>query len=99
MLKKYLIFLSLCLFLFSCSKQEEITNAPVSKEESFKIFQEAIDAMNSNDLNYAAQKFQEAELILPNITYASRASLLASYCYYTISFHEASQDNLDRFIA
>ncbi len=99
MMKKYFISFLVFLFLLSCSKQEEISTAPVSKEDSFVIFQEAIDAMNSNDLNYAAKKFQEAELILPNIEYASRASLLASYCYYSISFYEASQDNLDRFIA
>ncbi len=94
-----LIYLFLIIFLFtSCSKKELELNTPSSKEKSFEIYKEAVEAMNKGDYFYASKKFSEAELIMPKIKFSAKASLMSSYCLYLINFYEEANANLENFI-
>jgi outer membrane protein assembly factor BamD len=95
-----LIFSFLIIFLIiSCSKKESIElNVPPVKEESFKIYQEAVDAMDRGDYFYASKKFAEAEIILPKIEDSAKASLMSSYCLYLINFYSDATENLERYL-
>jgi len=87
------------LLIASCSKKNEIgINIPPAKEESFKIYKEAVSAMNRGDYFYASKKFSEAEAILPQIDFSAKASLMSSYCLYLINFFPETTANLKRFI-
>jgi len=94
-----LIYSFLITFLFiSCSKKEVELNIPADKEESFVIYKEAVEAMNSGDYFFASKKFTEAEGILPQIEFSAKASLMSSYCLYLINFYPEATANLERFI-
>jgi len=94
------IYLFLIIFLIiSCSKKEVELNIPPDTEESFKIFEEAVEAMNKGDFFYASKKFSEAEAILPKIEFSAKASLMSSYCLYLINFYPESLANLERFVS
>jgi len=94
-----LIYFSLIIFLFfSCAKKQQELNIPPDREESFKIYKEAVDSMYKGDLFYASKKFSEAEAILPRIELAAKASLMSSYCLYTIKFYQGAINGLERFI-
>ena len=54
--------------------------------------------MNGNQLFLASKKFSEAEMIMPKIEFSAKASLMSSYCLYTINFYDEAITNLERFI-
>ena len=94
-----LIYLFIIFFLVvSCSKKEPELNIPVSKEKSFEIYKEAVEAMQNGDFFYASKKFSAAEEILPKITFSAKASLMSAYCLYLINFYPEATANLERFI-
>ena len=94
-----LIYSFLIIFLFiSCSKKQLKTNVPPSKERSFEIYKEAVEAMIKGDYLFASKNFSEAETILPRIDYSAKASLMSSYCLYLINFYPEATANLDRFL-
>ena len=94
-----LIYLILLIFLAtSCSKKEVEINTPPDKEKSFEIYKEAMVAMENNQYFFASKKFSEAELILPQIDFSAKASLMSSYCLYMINFYPEARENLQRFI-
>ena len=91
-----------CLIIFllvSCSKKKELElNIPPDKEKSFAVYKEGVEAINKGDWFYASKKFSEAELILPNIEFSAKASLMSSYCLYQINFYPEATSNLERFV-
>ena len=94
-----LIYFILIIFLFtSCSKEELELNIPADSEESFKIYNEALEAMNSGEYFFASKKFSEAEAILPKIEFSAKASLMSSYCLYIINFYPEAIASLERFV-
>lgn len=95
-----LIYSFLIIFLItSCAKKKEVElNVPPSKEKSFEIYNEAVEAMNRGDYLYASKKFSESEIILLEREDASKASLMSSYCLYIINFYPEATASLERFI-
>ena len=93
----FLLFL-LFLIVVNCSKKEELSVKPPEESKSFEIYQEALDAMNSGNVFYAAKKFSEAEKILPEIEQSAKAALMAGFCLYTINFYEEAIIALDDFL-
>ena len=96
-----LIYIILILILTSScikSKKKDDVVIPSGKERAFEIYKEAVDLMNSNQLFLASKKFSEAEMIMPKIELSAKASLMSSYCLYTINFYEEAIANLERFI-
>ena len=95
--KLFLIFF-LIIFIANCSKKEEISVRPPDEKESYKIYNEALEAMNNKEFFFAAQKFSESEKILPVIEHSAKALLMSGYCYYTINFHEEAISSLENFL-
>ena len=95
--KLFLIFV-LILFITNCSKKEELSTKPPDEKESYKIYREALEAMNKGEYFFAANKFSEAEKILPIIEHSAKALLMSSYCYYTINFHDEAISSLENFL-
>ena len=95
--KLFLIFFIL-LFITECSKQKEISVKPPDEKESYKIYNEGLDAMNKREFFFAAQKFSEAEKILPLVEHSAKALLMSSYCYYAINFYEEAISSLENFL-
>ena len=99
MYQKLIYSFLIILLIVSCSKKDPEINIPASKEKSFEIYKEALDAMNKGDYFYASEKFSEAELILPKIEFSAKASLMSSYALYLINFYSEANAGLERFIA
>ncbi len=94
------IFFILFIFLFisECSKKEEISVKPPTNENSYKIYNEALGAMNEREFFFAAQKFSEAEKVLPVVEHSAKALLMSSFCYYSINFHDEAISSLEYFL-
>ncbi len=83
----------------SSNDDDESRKIPPPKEKSFEIYQEAVTAMNDGQLLNAAEKFSEAEEILPQVAMSAKASLMSSFCYYNLNFFDEAEENLKRFIS
>ena len=95
------IFLIFFLFLFTaeCSKKkEDLSIKPPDEKESYRIYKEGLDALNNGEFFFAAQKFSEAEKILPIIEHSAKSLLMSSYCYYVINFHEEAIASLENYL-
>ena len=97
MYRKIFFIFFIFLFITECSKKEEISVKPPDDKESYKIYGEALEAMNQREFFFAAKKFSEAEKILPVVEHSAKALLMSSFCYYTINFHEEAISSLEYF--
>ena len=98
MYRKITFIFLIFLFITECSKKKEISVKPPSNKESYKIYSDALDAMNEGEFFFAAQKFSEAEKVLPVVEHSAKALLMSSFCYYTINFHEEAISSLEYFL-
>ena len=98
MYRKLFLVLSIILFITECSKKKEISVKPPDEKESYKIYKEGLDAMEQGEFFFAAQKFSEAEKILPIVEHSAKALLMSSFCFYTINFHDDAISSLENFL-
>ena len=98
MYQKLLLILFLFLFITSCAKKDEVSVKPPDEKESYNIYKEGLEAMNKGEFFFAAQKFSEAEKILPVVEHSAKASLMSSFCLYSINFHEEAISSLESFL-
>tara|TARA_E500000178_G_scaffold345175_1_gene394631 strand:- start:320 stop:1162 length:843 start_codon:yes stop_codon:yes gene_type:complete len=98
MYQKLFIVLFIILFITECSKKKEISVKPPDEKESYKIYKEGLDAMEQGEFFFAAQKFSEAEKILPIVEHSAKALLMSSFCFYTINFHDDAISSLENFL-
>ena len=100
MFKKLFILLISVNILFSCSKKasEEVITQPTEEEIVVNIYSEAIEALKKGDSYFAAKKFREVESLLPQSTWAAKASLMSAYADYSRNAYSKSVLGLDRFI-
>ena len=82
MFKKLLIFFSLISLLFACSKNDQNVQIqktePTEEEIAINIYNEAVEALDSGNAYYAAQKFKEVESIMTVILFFSNT--MSSAC-------------------
>lgn len=98
MYQKFIYFFLIIFLLFSCTKKEPVNVEPSDKEKAVSIYQEGVYNLDEGYYFLAAKKFLEAELILEQVEFSSKASLMASYCYYAINFYDEAIENLEKFI-
>ena len=100
MFKNLLIVLLSIFLLFSCSKEnnKKVVSKPTEQEMAANIYAEGIDALKKGDSFYAAKKFKEVESLVPQSTWASKASLMASYAEYNKNTYANAIFNLERHI-
>ena len=61
-------------------------------------YKEAVEYLNKGDTFYAAKKFLESEMLLPQSEWAPKSALMAAYAYYLQDFYSEAIFNLERFI-
>jgi len=88
MFRKLIYLLLILIVNFGCSKEDPTISKPAKHEKSFEIYKEAVASLEAGDYFYASKKFAEAETILPKIEFAAKASIMSSYCLYSISFYD-----------
>ena len=100
MLKNLLIFLFSFFLLFSCSKQknQKVITEPTDEEKGQIIYDEAVQALKEGNAFYAGKKFKEAESLLTQYIWASKASLMESYAHYSRSAYSTAIFSLERHI-
>ena len=83
------IQLILILLLISCSKNEKLSLLKEKNIETQMIeaFKEGYEELENGDVLFAAKKFNEAELLYPQSSWAPKAALLAAYAYYSQDYY------------
>ena len=99
-LKILLIFFFVSLFLTNCAKKEKTSLIVEEDVESqmIRAFKEGYDEFEAGDNLYAAKKFNEAELLFPQSSWAPKAALMAAYVYYAQDYYFDAEAELNRFI-
>ena len=100
-IKNIFLILSVSILLFSCSKKEIKEN--VILEESLEMqvleaYEEGMKALNSNDVLFAAKKFNEAEILFPQSEWAPKSALMAAYSYYKQDYYGDAIAEMERFL-
>ena len=96
-----LLIISLMIFVISCSKEKEKISIIKEKEINLQMidaYKEGIKAFEEGDVLFAAQKFNEAELLFPQSEWAPRSILMAAYAYYSQDYYYDALSELERFI-
>ncbi len=99
-LKILLIFFFVSFFLTNCAKKEK-TSLIVEEDielQMIRAFKEGYDEFKKGDALYAAKKFNEAELLFPQSSWAPKAALMAAYVYYAQDYYFDAESELKRFI-
>ena len=96
------IFLLLtCLIIISCSSNTKKVSTVKEKNLDLQV-QEAylagMKALDDGDVLFAAQKFNEVEILYPQSTFAPKSLLMAAYSYYSDDYYEDCIEELERFL-
>ena len=85
--------------LTNCTKKR---NSLIVEEDvesqMIRAFKEGYDEFKAGDALYAAKKFNEAELLFPQSSWAPKAALMAAYVYYAQDYYFDAESELKRFI-
>ena len=99
-LKILIIFFLVSFFLTNCAKKEK-TSLVVEEDvelQMIRAFREGYEEFQAGDSLFAAKKFNEAELLFPQSSWAPKAALMAAYVYYADDYYFDAQFELERFI-
>ena len=101
MFRNIILSILIVILLISCS-QKEVKKTEI-KEKSLELqvleaYKEGMKALDSNDVLFAAKKFNEAEILFPQSEWAPKSSLMAAYSYYKQDYYDDSVSELKRFI-
>ena len=96
----FLIFFLALFFLTNCTKEEKISIIVEEDAESqmIRAFKDGYDEFEAGDALFAAKKFNEAELLFPQSSWAPKAALMAAYVYYAQDYYFDAEAELQRFI-
>ena len=97
----FLYILLALLFLTSCSK-ENIKKSVIQEKnlesQVSEAYKKGFEALEIGDVIFAARKFNEAETLFPQSSWAPRSALMAAYSYYSQDYYENAIAELERFI-
>ena len=96
------LFLIIIVIFNACSKNE--FKKSIVKEKSLDLqvqeaYREGMEALEGNDVIYAAKKFNEAETLFPQSEWAPKSALMAAYSYYVQDYYSDAIAELIRFIS
>ena len=100
LLKKVLL-LMLFFILSSCGGDKEKVTLVKEKDIELQMvdaFKEGFEALEDGDVFFAAKKFNEAELLYPQSSWAPKSSLMAAYAWYSQNYYYDAVYELKRFI-
>jgi outer membrane protein assembly factor BamD len=98
-MQKFIIIL-LILFVSGCSKEK---NPLIIKEKDLELqmidsYRDGMENLEKGDGLTAAKKFNEAELLYPQSSWAPKSALMAAYSYYSSNYYRDSINELEMFI-
>ncbi len=101
-LKKIFSLSIILIFFFSCSNEKKKV-VPILDNEDQEVqmveaYRQGIEAIKKGDVIFAAKKFNEAELLYPQSVWASKASLMTSFAYYSQNYYDDAIYNLKRHL-
>ena len=101
-LKKTFSLFFILIFLFSCSnekkKVDSILDNTDQETQMVAAYREGLEAVKKGDVIFAAKKFNEAEILYPQSIWASKASLMTSFAYYSQNYYADAIYNLERHL-
>ena len=95
------ILLTSILFFNSCGKEnvkENLINEKSLELQVLEAYSEGMKSLNEGDVIFAAQKFNEAEILFPQSVWAPKSALMAAYAYYTQDYYFETILELERFL-
>ena len=100
-INKLIFSLALIFLITACSKK--IENESLIKEKSLElqvleVYKEGKESLERGDVLFAAKKFNEAEILFPQSTWAPKSALMAAYSYYIQDYYGDATAELERFI-
>ena len=102
-MNRFLNFLIILFFLYSCSGKDNEKVSVISDGEletlMIEAYKEGMRELEKGDVIYASRKFNEAELLYPQSTWASKSILMAAYAFYSQNYYDRSILELERFIS
>ena len=99
--KRSIILFIFILFFNSCGKEnvkENLIKEKSLESQVFEAYSEGMKSLNEGDVIFAAQKFNEAEILFPQSEWAPKSSLMAAYSYYTQDYYLETTLELERFL-
>jgi len=102
-MSRFLNFLIILFFLYSCSGKDNVKVSVISDGEletqMIEAYKEGMRELEKGDVIYASRKFNEAELLYPQSEWASKSILMAAYAFYSQNYYDRSVLELERFIS
>jgi outer membrane protein assembly factor BamD len=99
---KFLLFIVLSLFIFSCSKKEQINQSTIKEKnlqsQVLETFIEGKEALDGGDVLFAAKKFTEVQVMFPQSICAPHSNLMAAYAYYSQDYYFDATQELEIFL-
>jgi outer membrane protein assembly factor BamD len=99
---KFLLFIVLSLFIFSCSKKEQINQSTIKEKnlqsQVLEAFIEGKEALDGGDVLFAAKKFTEVQVMFPQSIWAPHSNLMAAYAYYSQDYYFDATQELEIFL-
>ena len=89
------------LLLLSCTKDVEkksIINEKSLELQVLEAYEQGMKSLEEGDVLFAAQKFNEAEILFPQSEWAPKSALMAAYSYYTQDYYGDTIAELKRFL-
>ena len=96
-------FILILLLVISTSCSKEKLKVSVIKEKSLdgqvlEAYTEGLESLRGGDVLFAAQKFNEAEMLFPQSDWAPKSALMAAYSYYSQDYLDDAIAELERFL-
>ena len=99
--RNYFQFFLIFLLCLSCSKKE-IEKSKIKEvnleSQMIEAYKEGLKELKAGDVIYAAKKFNEAEILFPQLEYAPKSALMAAYSYYSQNYYGDAIAELIRFL-
>ena len=88
------------IFQTSCSKNvdKSVIEETDIELQMIQLYQEGYEELINGDVLYAAQKFNDAELIFPQSRWAPKAALMAAYAYYSQDYYSDAIYEAERYL-
>ena len=88
------------IFQTSCSKNvdKSVIEETDIELQMIQLYQEGYEELIDGDVLYAAQKFNDAELIFPQSRWAPKAALMAAYAYYSQDYYSDAIYEAERYL-
>ena len=98
--KNFIKLLIIFLLFVSCSNKEIKKSTITEKSLDLQVleaYREGKVSLEKGDVLYAAKKFNEAEILFPQSTWAPKSALMAAYSYYIQDYYGDAVAELIRF--